>query len=191
MRLKLNFMCEFGVCLLNASVCFRVIHSLTITFCMTDYLSRIITSHSAHACDGQPLRLHCPRHSTISIQSAFYGSDEARLCGAHSPLGAHNHSCSAFTALQVLFMYGINSTFHSRWVSWEWVCAHQFFCWFTGEVSSPCVFRFVLNTLSWDELAGKCCLQFKVNAGLWRHQTLSLSASFLFTSDSHCSHRGL
>ncbi|AWO99760.1 putative protein eva-1 -like C [Scophthalmus maximus] len=37
----------------------------------------IITSHSAHACDGEPLRLHCPRHSTISIQAAFYGSGEA------------------------------------------------------------------------------------------------------------------
>uniref|UniRef100_A0A8D3E868 SUEL-type lectin domain-containing protein n=1 Tax=Scophthalmus maximus TaxID=52904 RepID=A0A8D3E868_SCOMX len=40
----------------------------------------IITSHSAHACDGEPLRLHCPRHSTISIQAAFYGSGEAWLC---------------------------------------------------------------------------------------------------------------
>ncbi|XP_045895621.1 protein eva-1 homolog C isoform X4 [Micropterus dolomieu] len=68
----------------------------------SNYLSRIITSHSAHACDGQPLRLHCPRHSTISIQSAFYGSSEVRLCRADSPLGAHNHSCSAFTALQKL-----------------------------------------------------------------------------------------
>ncbi|XP_035522543.1 protein eva-1 homolog C isoform X1 [Morone saxatilis] len=68
----------------------------------SNYLSRIITSHSAHACDGQPLRLHCPRHSTISIQSAFYGSGEARLCRADPPLGAHNHSCSAFTALQKL-----------------------------------------------------------------------------------------
>ncbi|XP_028277769.1 protein eva-1 homolog C [Parambassis ranga] len=66
----------------------------------SNYLSRIITSHSAHACDGQPLRLHCPRHSTISIQSAFYGSGE--LCKADPPLRAHNHSCSAFTALQKL-----------------------------------------------------------------------------------------
>ncbi|KAE8287455.1 Protein eva-1-like protein C [Larimichthys crocea] len=68
----------------------------------SNYLSRIITSHSAHACDGQPLRLHCPRHSTISIQSAFYGSSEARLCGADPALRVHNHSCSAFTALQKL-----------------------------------------------------------------------------------------
>ncbi|CAN9501867.1 unnamed protein product [Ophioblennius macclurei] len=66
----------------------------------SNYLSRIITSHSAHACDGQPLRLHCPRHSTISIQSAFYGSGEARQCRAEeTPV---NRSCSAFTALQKL-----------------------------------------------------------------------------------------
>ncbi|KAM9348107.1 protein eva-1 homolog C [Symphorus nematophorus] len=69
----------------------------------SNYLSRIITSHSAEACDGQPLRLHCPRHSTISIQSAFYGSGKATLCGADPALRAHNnHSCSAFTALQKL-----------------------------------------------------------------------------------------
>ncbi|XP_062289012.1 protein eva-1 homolog C [Scomber scombrus] len=68
----------------------------------SNYLVRIITSHSAHACDGQPLRLHCPRHSTISIQSAFYGSSEARLCRADPTLRAQNHSCSAFTALQKL-----------------------------------------------------------------------------------------
>ncbi|XP_033834830.1 protein eva-1 homolog C isoform X1 [Periophthalmus magnuspinnatus] len=69
----------------------------------SNYLSRIITSHSAHACDGQPLRLHCPRHSTISIQSAFYGSGVARLC--QKPESSHlhrNYSCSAFTALQKL-----------------------------------------------------------------------------------------
>uniref|UniRef100_A0A8C6WIG7 Eva-1 homolog C (C. elegans) n=1 Tax=Neogobius melanostomus TaxID=47308 RepID=A0A8C6WIG7_9GOBI len=71
----------------------------------SNYLSRIITSHSAHACDGQPLRLHCPRHSTISVQSAFYGSGEARLCQNLHPESSHrgqNHSCSAFTALQKL-----------------------------------------------------------------------------------------
>ncbi|XP_056267710.1 protein eva-1 homolog C isoform X2 [Pseudoliparis swirei] len=68
------------------------------------YLSRIITSHSAQACDGEPLRLHCPRHSTISIQTAFYGSGAARPCGSDPdpPLGALNRSCSAFTALQKL-----------------------------------------------------------------------------------------
>ncbi|XP_054481537.1 protein eva-1 homolog C isoform X2 [Anoplopoma fimbria] len=70
----------------------------------SNYLSRIITSHSAQACDGQPLRLHCPRHSTISIQSAFYGNRVPQLCRSDPdpPLRAQNHSCSAFTALQKL-----------------------------------------------------------------------------------------
>uniref|UniRef100_A0A1A7W6J6 Eva-1 homolog C n=3 Tax=Iconisemion striatum TaxID=60296 RepID=A0A1A7W6J6_9TELE len=68
----------------------------------SNYLSRIITSHSAHACDGMPLRLHCPRHSTISIQSAFYGSGEVQLCRVDPPLRPYNHSCSALTALQKL-----------------------------------------------------------------------------------------
>ncbi|KAM3869239.1 protein eva-1 homolog C [Diretmus argenteus] len=68
----------------------------------SNYLSRVITSHSAQACDGQPLRLHCPRHSTIYIQAAFYGSSEARLCSADPSVTVQNHSCSAFTALQKL-----------------------------------------------------------------------------------------
>ncbi|CAL8364037.1 unnamed protein product [Lota lota] len=77
----------------------------------SNYLSRIITSQHALACDGQPLRLHCPRHSTISIHSAFYGSgdDDARLCGSTSAGGSTeapgrtaNNSCSAFTTLQKL-----------------------------------------------------------------------------------------
>ncbi|XP_037543910.1 protein eva-1 homolog C [Nematolebias whitei] len=69
----------------------------------SNYLSKIITSHSAHACDGTPLRLHCPRHSTISIQSAFYGSGEVLLCEGEPPSGPRsNHGCSAFTALQKL-----------------------------------------------------------------------------------------
>ncbi|XP_056140393.1 protein eva-1 homolog C [Lampris incognitus] len=54
----------------------------------SNYLYRIISSHSALACDGQRLRLHCPRHATIHVQSAFYG--------------ARNRSCSACTALQKL-----------------------------------------------------------------------------------------
>ncbi|XP_068600271.1 protein eva-1 homolog C [Brachionichthys hirsutus] len=68
----------------------------------SNYLSRIITGQSAHACDGQPLRLSCPRHSTISVQSAFYGSGGAKLCGADPPPRTHNHTCSAVTALQKL-----------------------------------------------------------------------------------------
>uniref|UniRef100_A0A3Q3WF11 SUEL-type lectin domain-containing protein n=1 Tax=Mola mola TaxID=94237 RepID=A0A3Q3WF11_MOLML len=67
-----------------------------------DYLSRILASHSAHACDGQPLRLHCPRHSTISIQSAFYGSGGARPCGADPPPRARNHKCLNHEAVHLV-----------------------------------------------------------------------------------------
>uniref|UniRef100_A0A8C7S8H4 SUEL-type lectin domain-containing protein n=1 Tax=Oncorhynchus mykiss TaxID=8022 RepID=A0A8C7S8H4_ONCMY len=71
---------------------------------LTEYLSRIITSHSVHACDGQQVRLYCPRHSTISIQSAFYGRADASLCtnGTAAGVRAANYSCSAFTTLQKL-----------------------------------------------------------------------------------------
>ncbi|KAG7322424.1 hypothetical protein KOW79_013770 [Hemibagrus wyckioides] len=52
------------------------------------YLFRIIISHSTHARDGELLLLSCPRHSTISVQSAFYRP--------HAPLA----QCNAPTALQ-------------------------------------------------------------------------------------------
>ncbi|KAJ8412522.1 hypothetical protein AAFF_G00128580 [Aldrovandia affinis] len=69
----------------------------------SNYLTRIIQSHSAHACDGQHMRLQCPRHSTISILSAFYGHSEALLCGPRTDVdSASNRTCSAFTALQKL-----------------------------------------------------------------------------------------
>uniref|UniRef100_A0A8D3E4K7 SUEL-type lectin domain-containing protein n=1 Tax=Scophthalmus maximus TaxID=52904 RepID=A0A8D3E4K7_SCOMX len=65
------------------------------------YLSRIITSHSAHACDGEPLRLHCPRHSTISIQAAFYGNHPLSVsrrrhrndCLNHGAVRSVSNSC--------------------------------------------------------------------------------------------------
>ena len=78
---------------------------------LTEYLSRIITSHSVHACDGQQVRLYCPRHSTISIQSAFYGRADARLCtnGTAAGVRAANYSCSAFTTLQVCCFCGQTS----------------------------------------------------------------------------------
>ncbi|XP_056911478.1 LOW QUALITY PROTEIN: protein eva-1 homolog C [Takifugu flavidus] len=68
------------------------------------YLSGTVTGRSAHACDGHPLRLRCPRHATISIQSAFYGSGAAGLCAAEpgARARARHRGCSAFTALQKL-----------------------------------------------------------------------------------------
>ncbi|XP_051971984.1 LOW QUALITY PROTEIN: protein eva-1 homolog C [Xyrauchen texanus] len=67
----------------------------------SNYLYRIISHHSAQACDGDILLLRCPRHSTITIQSAFYGQSEA-FTGIVPRMRCqrHNHSCSATTVLQ-------------------------------------------------------------------------------------------
>ncbi|XP_051540326.1 protein eva-1 homolog C-like isoform X4 [Myxocyprinus asiaticus] len=67
----------------------------------SNYLFRIISHHSAQACDGDLLLLSCPRHSTITIQSAFYGQSEA-LTGIVPRMRCQwrNHSCSATTVLQ-------------------------------------------------------------------------------------------
>ncbi|XP_077361972.1 protein eva-1 homolog C [Festucalex cinctus] len=70
----------------------------------SNYLSRILSSHSASACDGQPVRLHCPRHSTVSIQNAFYGAVAAQRCppepSAADP--SRHRSCSSSAVLQKL-----------------------------------------------------------------------------------------
>ncbi|XP_076130539.1 protein eva-1 homolog C isoform X1 [Alosa pseudoharengus] len=70
------------------------------------YLTKIISSHSAYGCDGEVLRLQCPRHSTVSVLSAHYGLADPRFCTSSfqtTLLGKHrNSSCSASTALQKL-----------------------------------------------------------------------------------------
>ncbi|XP_036451780.1 protein eva-1 homolog C [Colossoma macropomum] len=58
----------------------------------SNYLFRIINSHSARARDGERALLSCPRHSTIAVHAAFYGQDGA--------LTGNDISCSARTALQ-------------------------------------------------------------------------------------------
>ncbi|XP_059322159.1 protein eva-1 homolog C isoform X2 [Ammospiza nelsoni] len=65
------------------------------------YLTKLLQNHTAQACDGQHLSLHCPRHSTISVQSAFYGQDP-RTCGAGQPGAsvAEPRDCVAPTSLQ-------------------------------------------------------------------------------------------
>ncbi|TRY98690.1 hypothetical protein DNTS_033437 [Danionella cerebrum] len=67
----------------------------------SNYLLRIITSQSAKACDGELLILRCPRHSTITVQSAFYGQSETHP-GISTGMRCqwNNHSCSASTVLQ-------------------------------------------------------------------------------------------
>ncbi|NWZ01410.1 EVA1C protein, partial [Loxia curvirostra] len=65
------------------------------------YLTKLLQNHTAYACDGQHLSLHCPRHSTISVQSAFYGQDP-RMCSAGEPETSMTEprNCVAPTSLQ-------------------------------------------------------------------------------------------
>lgn len=68
------------------------------------YLTKLLQNHTVFACDGEHLALQCPRHSTVSIQSAFYGrpSHIPPLCASLSMETMHvpHHKCLAKTALQ-------------------------------------------------------------------------------------------
>lgn len=66
------------------------------------YLTKLLQNHTAYACDGQHLSLHCPRHSTISVQSAFYGQDP-HMCSTWEPETrmTEPRNCIAPTSLQV------------------------------------------------------------------------------------------
>ncbi|XP_068854645.1 protein eva-1 homolog C isoform X4 [Aphelocoma coerulescens] len=65
------------------------------------YLTKLLQNHTAYACDGQHLSLHCPRHSTISVQSAFYGQDP-HMCSTWEPETrmTEPRNCVAPTSLQ-------------------------------------------------------------------------------------------
>ncbi|XP_036707292.1 protein eva-1 homolog C isoform X2 [Balaenoptera musculus] len=65
------------------------------------YLTKLLQNHTAYACDGDHLDLQCPRHSTISVQSAFYGQDY-QTCSAQQPASQREDSltCVAPTTLQ-------------------------------------------------------------------------------------------
>ncbi|XP_048202274.1 protein eva-1 homolog C isoform X2 [Perognathus longimembris pacificus] len=65
------------------------------------YLTKLLQNHTAYACDGDHLNLQCPRHSTISIQSAFYGQDY-QMCSSQKPASQREDSltCVASTTLQ-------------------------------------------------------------------------------------------
>ncbi|KAE8621621.1 hypothetical protein XENTR_v10004899 [Xenopus tropicalis] len=52
------------------------------------YLTKLLENRTVSACDGAHLTLQCPRHSTVSVQSAFYGS----------PLSDHQN-CSSLPAV--------------------------------------------------------------------------------------------
>ncbi|XP_042316558.1 protein eva-1 homolog C isoform X2 [Sceloporus undulatus] len=65
------------------------------------YLTKLLQNHTAYACDGERLSLQCPRHSTISIQSAYYGQ-AYQLCSAQQPeaLMREPLNCVTSTTLQ-------------------------------------------------------------------------------------------
>ncbi|XP_047419851.1 protein eva-1 homolog C isoform X2 [Sciurus carolinensis] len=81
-------------------VCSREIAALTD---FSGYLTKLLQNHTAYACDGDHLNLQCPRHSTISVQSAFYGQDD-QVCSPQQPASQREDSltCVAPTTLQVL-----------------------------------------------------------------------------------------
>ncbi|XP_072369533.1 protein eva-1 homolog C isoform X1 [Scyliorhinus torazame] len=70
----------------------------------SDYLSKVLRRHTEQACDGGHLNLYCPRHTTISIQSAFYGRKvpSSLLCPGSHPRNSveENRNCTAPTTLQ-------------------------------------------------------------------------------------------
>ncbi|POI35284.1 hypothetical protein CIB84_000963 [Bambusicola thoracicus] len=78
------------------------------------YLTKLLQNHTAYACDGERLSLHCPRHSTISIQSAFYGQDY-QMCGTQQPEARMTEptNCVAPTSLQVLHLVKLRNLPHA------------------------------------------------------------------------------
>ncbi|XP_047576948.1 protein eva-1 homolog C isoform X2 [Lutra lutra] len=78
-------------------VCSKEIAALTD---FSGYLTKLLQNHTAYACDGDHLNLQCPRHSTISVQSAFYGQDY-QMCSAQQPASQREDvACVAPTTLQ-------------------------------------------------------------------------------------------
>ncbi|XP_062062066.1 protein eva-1 homolog C isoform X3 [Lepus europaeus] len=79
-------------------VCSKEIAALTD---FSGYLTKLLQNHTAYACDGDHLTLQCPRHSTISVQSAFYGQD-FQMCNSQQPAPEREDSltCVAPTTLQ-------------------------------------------------------------------------------------------
>ncbi|XP_063298911.1 protein eva-1 homolog C isoform X2 [Pelobates fuscus] len=68
------------------------------------YLTKLLQNHTVFACDGEHLILQCPRHSTVSVQSAFYGrsTQGSPNCTSSSSetMQRSNVSCMALTAFQ-------------------------------------------------------------------------------------------
>lgn len=80
--------------------------------CLTGYLSKVLRNYTEQACDGDFLSVHCPPRTTITVQSAFYGtrgtSDPQRCPQTYQALLSSYNAreddryCSVSTALQVI-----------------------------------------------------------------------------------------
>ncbi|XP_010131356.1 PREDICTED: protein eva-1 homolog C-like, partial [Buceros rhinoceros silvestris] len=79
----------------------NLIDSITGACFACRYLTKLLQNHTAYACDGERLSLHCPRHSTISVQSAFYGQ-HYHMCSTQEPETRMTEpiNCVAPTSLQ-------------------------------------------------------------------------------------------
>ncbi|XP_036205602.1 protein eva-1 homolog C isoform X7 [Myotis myotis] len=64
------------------------------------YLTKLLQNHTAYACDGDHLSLQCPRHSSISVQSAFYGQDHRACSGQGLAAQGDSLTCVAPTTFQ-------------------------------------------------------------------------------------------
>ncbi|XP_072254289.1 protein eva-1 homolog C isoform X2 [Pyxicephalus adspersus] len=92
---------------LSSILCFLLLLWTTQVSALADfsgYLTRLLQNHTVSACDGDHLTLQCPRHSTISVQSAFYGHHlhGSPKCASVSleTMQTPNQPCLAPTALQ-------------------------------------------------------------------------------------------
>ncbi|CAH2315701.1 eva-1 homolog C-like [Pelobates cultripes] len=70
----------------------------------SDYLQKVLKSHTSHACNGDLLTISCPHKTSISILSAFYGRrvSSQNLCSLMFDDTNEDLFCSSPTALQKL-----------------------------------------------------------------------------------------
>ncbi|XP_066475180.1 protein eva-1 homolog C isoform X2 [Tiliqua scincoides] len=93
---------ELGL-LLNLLFCLILVWTKDIAALadFSGYLTKLLQNHTVYACDGERLSLQCPRHSTISVQSAYYGQ-AYQLCTEQQPEAMMKEplNCVASTTLQ-------------------------------------------------------------------------------------------
>ncbi|XP_010565389.1 PREDICTED: protein eva-1 homolog C-like isoform X1 [Haliaeetus leucocephalus] len=67
---------------------------------LSGYLRKVLRNHTAHTCDGEQLLIICPRKTTISILSAFYGRrvPSPNLCPSPGNASQENTECTSTTA---------------------------------------------------------------------------------------------